>query len=95
MALEMAIAGATCGPGITLTPTMAPAPPSCLARAASAVPAASGSTLPSISWYSWRPSRAAPSDSSDSGIRIDRREHIRGLISSTWGGALIARRPKP
>ena len=44
MAAEIAIAGATCGPGITVTPTSASGSS---ASKRSAAPRASGSTLPS------------------------------------------------
>ena len=86
-AFETAIAVATCGPPITVTPT---ASKRCLPTASNTERTASRSMLPSISIESWLPSSAAAIVMIDSGKRAWRRDVIVGFTSSTSRALMTA-----
>src|ERR1017187_4421751 len=80
IASEISMAVATCGPGITVTPTSAwGAPP----RIRSAVATASGSRFPSTIRQGRRPSSTAARFNNDSGRRRLSREQMCGLMRRT------------
>jgi hypothetical protein len=85
------MAVATCGPGITVTPTAGQLVPEI---APSVVATGSGSRLPSTIRTSRRPESGAASASSDSGIRTERGEQARGLTSTSGPGALNPAPPR-
>jgi len=81
-ALEIAMAGPTCGPGITVQATREA---EFSASIASMVFSGSGSTFPSTIIYSCLFSSAAPRDKTDSGNRTLRGDVIHGLTKITFG----------
>ncbi len=83
IAADISIAGATCGPGITVTPTRA------CGRAASVASAASriGPRLPSRIRHGRRPSSTAARFSTDSGMRLLYGRQIWGFTRSTAGAS--------